>query len=67
MKVYLKSPATISVNGKKIEYPCGVQEIKDDHARILISAGKADSLSEEKPAGKKGSTPASDNQTPAAK
>ncbi len=67
MKVYLKNPATISVNGKKIEYPSGVQEIKDDHARILISAGKADSLLEEKPAGKKGSAPSGDNQSPAAK
>ncbi|GEM_PF-1695493 len=48
MKVYLEKPAKVWINGKEISVPSGTQEVEKEVGRILVSAGYAKAVEEEK-------------------
>jgi len=53
MKVYLEKPAKVWINGKEISVPSGTQEVEKEVGRILVSAGYARMIEEEKAKGKR--------------
>lgn len=48
--IYVNKDCTVTINGVKSPYKKGVQKVNDDHANILISAGKAEEVKKETPA-----------------
>ena len=48
MKIVIKEKAKLWINGKRFEFEEGIHELDDDKARILIQAGYATEIKEEK-------------------
>lgn len=53
MKVYIYSPTSCWINGKEYKVQAGIQEIPDEVAQVLINAGLARKIEEDKRADKK--------------
>jgi hypothetical protein len=52
MKVFLEKDANLWINGKEYKIKAGTQELNDEIARILIDAGYAKPIEEQKSRGK---------------
>lgn len=53
MKVYIYSPTSCWINGKEYKVQAGIQEIPDEVAQVLINAGLARKIEEDKRTDKK--------------
>ncbi|MEJ5227187.1 hypothetical protein [Thermodesulfovibrio sp.] len=53
MKVYMESPSECWINGKEYKVQAGIQEIPDEVAEVLINAGLARQVEEDKKTDKK--------------
>ncbi|WP_156875192.1 hypothetical protein [Thermodesulfovibrio thiophilus] len=48
MKIYIEKDSSVWINGKEIKVAPGSQEVDDEVGRILIDAGYAKAIDEEK-------------------